>query len=62
MCFKGFLLCSVGAVVFRPVARQNIMAGNAWWSKAAHLMAARETGIEPRTLQRYVPNDLTSFS
>jgi hypothetical protein len=29
------------SIVYEPVVRQNNMAGNVWWSRAAYLMVAR---------------------
>jgi hypothetical protein len=31
----GFSPWLTGSIVFKPVVRQNIIAGSMWWSKAA---------------------------
>jgi hypothetical protein len=54
---QGFSSWSVGSIAFGPVARQNIVAGNMWLSKAAYFLALES---EDR-VERILACPLTSF-
>jgi hypothetical protein len=55
--FRGFSPLSAGSIVSGPVVRQDMMAEGPWWSRAAHLVAARKWRVMGRG-PGHAPSDL----
>lgn len=54
------MVLNVSVQLLDPVLRQNIMAGQAWWSKSIHLKAEkqqREEGVKDNICSPRTPHD-----